>query len=126
MKQPLTDRQSGIVELLALGWNTKEIATHFNILPETVQKTIHDAFIRTGAKSRIELAAFFWWGDDGLTPDEILAKLRYSVLSRPAAGAETGPAAELKTAGPGADQLPDVPLDAPRENLIDEDLDDYA
>lgn len=115
MKQPLTDRQSGTVELLALGWNTKEIATHFNILPETVQKTIHDAFIRTGAKSRIELAAFFWWGDDGLTPDEILAKLRYSVL-----------AAELKTAGSGADQLPDVPLDAPRENLIDEDLDDYA
>jgi DNA-binding NarL/FixJ family response regulator len=57
MGRPLTTREREILQLLALGRTGEEIAQRLVLSPETVQKHVHNAKRKLGARTRAHLIA---------------------------------------------------------------------
>jgi DNA-binding NarL/FixJ family response regulator len=53
----LTDREYGILELLARGWSTDRIAAHLFLSPKTVRNNVSGVLAKLGVASRTEAVA---------------------------------------------------------------------
>jgi len=82
---PLTNRESEILELTAIGLSAEEIADKLNRSPETVRKIISNIKIKLNLQKATELAAAYWCHILGTSLEEkrkqILAAIMFFIVS---------------------------------------------
>jgi DNA-binding CsgD family transcriptional regulator len=68
--EQLTSREREVLNLIAVGYETKEIAGNLSISPETVRTHVRNSMSKLGARTRAQLVAI------AFCPEEALAVAR--------------------------------------------------
>jgi DNA-binding NarL/FixJ family response regulator len=56
-RDPLSDNEQRIIELIREGYTNRQIAVDLTVSEKTVENRLTRLFVRTGCRSRVELAA---------------------------------------------------------------------
>lgn len=78
LELPLTEREREVVTLIALGYETDQIAAELHISPETVRSHVRNAMSRLHAHTRAQLVAVTLCAERTLDEDCLLSRQKFS------------------------------------------------